>query len=135
MQFQTQEQNNGLLCFLSILRGVLGLVHHHQASPALLPVTWPIFQEHLCPQQLLNLCQPTAPHILVQHPQGTRSLPGWDNITELGPGGKAAARFLSKKDRLCPDSKPLAGPLASACCESPLARAVAGPSLRRLAGL
>lgn len=110
--------------------GVLGLARPHGASPALLPVTWPVFQEHLCPLQLLNLCQPTAPHILVQHPQGTRSLPAWENVTELGPGGPAAARFLSRKDRLCPDSNPWLGRW-----HQPAVRALYVPSLAPPCGI
>lgn len=86
----------------------------------------------------------SPPHLLVQELQGTRSLPSWEDITELSPGRPSAARFLSKEDSLCPDSNMIfppipgteAGPPLSTCCENTFnICCVSGESLLNPAGL
>lgn len=76
---------------------------HLWAASALLSVTWPIFPEHLCPQQLLKpVPAPSPSHSgpgIPRHEESAKE----DDLTELGPGGASAARFLSKADRFCPN--------------------------------
>lgn len=107
MQFQTPEQNSFSVfskCLeastltapppsTALLSVILG-----RCLPSALMSSQCVFAFSSC-----WICA-SAPHLLVQEPQGTRSLPSWEDITELSPGRPSAARFLSKEDSFCPDS-------------------------------
>ena len=129
MQFQTPEQNSFSVfskCLeastltppppsTALLSVILG-----RCLPSALMSSQCVFAFSSC-----WICA-SAPHLLVQEPQGTRSLPSWEDITELSPGRPSAARFLSKEDSFCPDSNIIfppvpgteTGPPLSTCCEN-----------------
>lgn len=89
-------------CFLKMLRGL----NPHRASPKHCPSlcdTGTMSSQCIFAFSSCWICA-SAPHLLVQEPQGTRSLPSWEDITELSPGRPFAARFLRKEDSFCPDS-------------------------------